>query len=240
MVNIDIRKFTTLDSTNTYLKALAQNGEKEGVVIIADSQTSGRGRKGKSFFSPQGTGLYMSILLYPDKKISDPTYITTATAVALRRAIKEVYNKSTSIKWVNDIYLEGKKLAGILTEGAFSSDGSFKYIIVGIGVNLTTEAFPDEIKDIAVSLGEDKKEALINSILSHFFKIYEDLNSPEIYKEYVDASFIIGKEIEILGEKMGNGKAIGIDRKFRLEVELENKEHIFLSSGDVSIKVKKD
>ena len=111
MVTSDIRKFKVLDSTNTYLKALAENGEKEGVVVVADKQTSGRGRRGKSFFSPDGTGLYMSILLRPDKEINDPTYITTATAVALRRAIKKVYNKSTLIKWVNDIYLDGKKLA---------------------------------------------------------------------------------------------------------------------------------
>lgn len=240
MVNFDIRHFNTLDSTNTYLKALAQSGEKEGVVIIADKQTSGRGRRGKSFYSPEGTGLYMSILLRPDSTKVNPTLITTATAVALSVAIEEVYETKVSVKWVNDIYLGDKKLAGILTESSFSCNPDLNYVVVGIGVNLTTEYFPDEIKDIAVSLGEDRKDELVKSILAHFSLLYSDLSSPDIYRQYLERSFIIGKEIEILGENKVLGKAIGIDESFRLEVELVNKERIFLSSGEVSIKVKKE
>ncbi len=238
MVTFDIRKFDTLDSTNTYLKKLAEEGEKEGIVIIADSQTSGRGRRGKSFYSPEGTGLYMSILLRPDKSIADITLITTAAAVALSLAIEEVYHKEVLIKWVNDIYLGEKKLAGILTEGSFSHNTP-DYIVLGIGVNLTTEKFPDEIKDIAVSLGLDRKDELLQEILAQFNKLYENISSPEIHKEYVKRSFLTGREVEILNKNGLSGTVVGIDKNFRLEVELENKEHIFLSSGDVSVKVKK-
>lgn len=239
MTDFKIERFPLLDSTSSYLKRLADEGAEEGLVIVADAQTKGRGRRGKSFFSPEGTGLYMSFLLRPKIPADETLFITTATATALSLAIEELYKKSALIKWVNDVYVDGKKVAGILTEASFSGKGELDYVVVGVGVNLTTKFFPDEIKDIATSLGEDKKEELLSLFLSEFSKIYEAFPSRDYFKEYKRRSFIIGMEIEILGEEKRFGKALDIDDDCRLEVMLENGEKVFLSSGEVSTKLKK-
>ncbi len=236
MIDFDIRRFNVLDSTNTYLKSLAEKGEREGVVIIADSQTAGRGRRGKSFFSPD-SGLYMSFLLRPSLPPAQSRFITTATAVAVCRAVEALYGKRAEIKWVNDILIDKKKVAGILTEASFSGDGRLGYVIVGVGVNVTTSAFPDEIKDIAVSLGEDKKEALSEAILGEFSKIYDCFPEHTFFEEYKARSAVIGREIEIVGDGR-YGRVLGIDEECRLEVLLEDGETVRLSSGEVSTRIK--
>lgn len=239
-MNFDIRRFKVLDSTSTYLKALAENGEKEGVVIVSDAQTKGRGRHGKSFFSPDGTGLYMSMLLKPGLSPEKSLFITTAAAVALCRAIEALYPHKAKIKWVNDVYINDKKAAGILTEASYNVDGSIKYVILGIGVNISTVSFPKEIEDIAVSLGkEDLRESLLMSIVSEFSSLYEALPSLTFFEEYKRRSMLIGREVEILGEKSMFGTAVDIDGECHLIVELENGETVSLSSGEVSTKLKK-
>ncbi len=237
MIDFDIRRFKALDSTSTYLKSLAEKGEKEGVVIIADSQTAGRGRRGKSFFSHDNTGLYMSFLLRPPLPPAEALFITTATAVAVCRAIEALYDKRAEIKWVNDILIDKKKVAGILTEASFSGNALLDYVIVGVGVNVTTSTFPDEIKDIAVSLGEDKKEALSDAILREFSKIYDCFPEHIFFEEYKARSAVIGQEIEIVGDGRC-GRVLGIDEECRLEVLLEGRETVRLSSGEVSTRIK--
>lgn len=238
-MNFDIRRFKVLDSTSTYLKALAEKGEKEGVVIVADAQTKGRGRQGKSFFSPNGTGLYMSLLLKPSLSPEKSLFITTAAAVALSRAIEALYPHKAKIKWVNDVYINDRKAAGILTEASYNIDGSLKYIILGIGVNISTDSFPKEIEDIAISLGkEDLRESLLANILSEFSLLYEAFPSLSFFEEYKSRSMLLGREIEILGEKSLFGTAVDIDNECHLLVKLNTGETVSLSSGEVSTKLK--
>lgn len=239
-MNFDIRRFKVLDSTSTYLKALAESGEKEGVVIVSDAQTNGRGRQGKSFFSPSGTGLYMSLLLKPALPPHKALFITTAAAVAVCRAIEALYPHKAKIKWVNDVYINDKKVAGILTEASYNLDGSLKYVLLGIGVNISTDNFPNEIVDIAISLGkEDLRESLLMEILSEFSLLYEALPSISFFEEYKSRSILIGREIEILGEKSLFGTALDIDGDCHLIVKLDTGETVSLLSGEVSTKLKK-
>ena len=146
--HLDISVFSSVTSTNTILKEMAEQGAKEGTVIIAEEQTAGRGRTGKQFYSPKGTGIYISILLRPDIPAEESLFLTTSAAVATARAIEDVSDKRALIKWVNDIYLEDKKACGILTEGAFNVEtGKLDYAIVGIGINVCIPdgGFPDNI-----------------------------------------------------------------------------------------------
>ena len=125
------------DSTNTRIRVLAEDGAPEGTVVVAAAQTAGRGRSGKSFLSPAGTGLYMSILLRPALTMGDSLLITTAAAVAVSRAIERVAGCEAKIKWVNDVYVDEKKVCGILTEGALDlENGGLRYAILGIGINI--------------------------------------------------------------------------------------------------------
>ena len=134
------------DSTNTRAKEYARSAEsKETVVFIANSQTAGRGRLGRSFVSERGGGIYMSILTYPEENGFDATAATARAAVCLARATEAVCGCKTEIKWVNDIYLGGRKLAGILTEGKMTSDGEIAYQVVGMGINVYKKAISDEI-----------------------------------------------------------------------------------------------
>ena len=149
----DIQVFSELDSTNQYLKELAKEGAKAGTVIIANKQSAGRGRLGRSFFSPEGTGIYMSILLRPEMELQKSVRITSMAAVAVARAIERVSGIEAKIKWVNDIFLNGKKVCGILTESGINAiTGTLEYAVLGIGINVGTIQFPEELKDIATSI----------------------------------------------------------------------------------------
>lgn len=246
-INIDIRE--ELDSTNTQLKLLAQKGEKEGYVLIANKQISGRGRRGHTFFSPD-SGLYMSVLLRPTISASDSLLITTAAAVAVARAIEKVSDKKCEIKWVNDIYSGGKKLCGILTEASIDFEGgTLDYAVLGIGVNLSDPkgGFPEEIENIAASVfgkreyTNKEKSILTAEILNEFFEFYSSLSEKEYMKEYVERSFLIGKEVDILigGKKVDEAIVIGIDSDAHLLVKYKNGETKALFSGDVSVKMQK-
>ncbi|MBR6501944.1 MAG: biotin--[Clostridia bacterium] len=133
--NVNLFAFKKIDSTNIYAKTLASEGYKDGTVVVAREQTAGKGRLGRTFFSKRG-GLYFSVILRPYKSLNDTVFITTAAAVAAARAIEKVSGKKCEIKWVNDIYINNKKVCGILTEGAITPDGSLDYAILGVGINL--------------------------------------------------------------------------------------------------------
>lgn len=144
------------ESTNTLLREKANNGFPEGTVVLANTQTKGRGRRGRSFYSPADTGLYLSVLLRPDGMIPDQAVkITTMAAVAVCEAVEKISGKETWIKWVNDIYQEGRKISGILTEASISMEnGSVEYVILGIGVNVYPPkgGFPEDIRETAGSV----------------------------------------------------------------------------------------
>ena len=243
-VTVDIREEVT--STNTVLKELAEQGEKEGHVLIAERQTAGKGRLGRSFASPRGTGLYMSILLRPRFSAEESLSITTAAAVAVAEAVERVTGRRAMIKWVNDVYLNGYKICGILTEASidFETNGLL-YAVLGIGVNLQEPegGFPGELKEIAGAVYQETeapppgiRAALAAEILNSFFGFYQNLEKRPFLSEYRNRSLLTGKKIRfICGKKELSGTVRGIDEEARLLVSLENGEQAAFTAGEVAI-----
>ncbi len=231
-------------STNDLAKDLASKGAQEGTLIVADMQTKGRGRMGRRFESPAKTGTYISLILRPKFSASDALYITTTAAVAVAMAIEEISNRETKIKWVNDIYIENKKVSGILTEASTNFEtGMLEYAVLGIGINVTLPegGFPDEIKDIAGSVYEkdcpdNARSSIIASLVQKFFEYYNKLPDRQFLDIYKKKSLLTGKTVsfEYQGE-MCKGKVLGIDDEARLEIELENKKKILFSAGEVNL-----
>ena len=158
-----VKDYATVTSTNDIVKNAARAGAEEGFTVTARCQTAGRGRMGRSFFSPDGTGLYISILLRPTFHPKDALMITTAAAVATARALEAAGSRNIGIKWVNDLLINGKKIAGILTESSLSMGAdSLDFAVLGIGINLLSPSngFPEEIKDIAGAVFDNAREEL--------------------------------------------------------------------------------
>lgn len=194
----EIFVYDVLDSTNNEAKRLLTGQETDTAIIIAKEQTNGRGRSGHSFYSPANTGLYMSIILKPDLLLNQSLLITTAAAVAVMRAVRELTDKQLEIKWVNDLFYNGKKVCGILTEAITDFEsGNISNIIVGIGLNITTNDFSDELKEIAGSIGETKvtKNEFIATIYKELLFVCKNINEEFILEEYKKCSMVLGKEI---------------------------------------------
>lgn len=232
-----------IDSTNNYAKKLALNGEPAGTVIIADSQTSGKGRLGRSFFSPKGTSIYMSIILHPKIDPEKSVLITPAAAVAAARAIDKICGIDTKIKWVNDLYLNGKKICGILTESSLNSMGKLNFAVIGIGVNVRSikHLFPKELLDTASSIEDEtglkiSLEALAAQIIKELDIIMPSIYNGEFIDEYRKRMCIIGWDVEV--EKSGVkslAKAVGISDSGGLIVEYNNGSRETVTSGEASI-----
>ena len=223
-----IKKFDTVSSTNDIAKTEAEKGAAEGTVIVADAQEKGRGRLGRSFLSPNG-GLYMSVILRPES-FEDAVSITTKAAVAVSLAIEKLICKSVQIKWVNDVYLENKKVCGILTESVF--DGAKpKYAVLGIGVNLKTA--PDEISTFAGGIGDVDRAKLMRAILDEFFS-----GTHSVFDEYSKRDMLKGKDVTVYrgGNAEFTAKACGITRDFGLKLIKPDGTEEILQSGEVSVK----
>lgn len=246
---LDVQVFNTIDSTNNYLKTLATDGAKEGTCIIAAEQTAGRGRIGRKFYSPAGTGIYLSLLLRPGNVPAEKSInITTMAAVAVCMAIEKVTGSNPGIKWVNDVFLNDKKVCGILTEGALSMEnGYLEYIVLGVGLNAYMpegEDFPEELKDIVGAIYDEHKSEgknlLAAAFLNSFLSLYYEQNENKYYEEYKKRCFVIGKEINVVTPKgTTKAKAIDLDSQCHLIVEYENGEREALSSGEISIRIPK-
>ena len=239
--NSQIIALKTTDSTNTQAKKLALDRAAHGTILLAEEQTAGRGRSGKSFFSPSGAGLYMSIILRPDCNISDPQMITVATAVAVCRAIEKLTEKHPQIKWVNDIFIDGKKVCGILSEAVTDFEsGSIESIIVGVGVDctVTEEMLPEELLFIVGSLGSEElsRNRLAAEIASGVLESFGKLGDGEIIDEYRKRSLMYGKEICFMHDgEMVSAKVTGINDMGNLLVCLKTGEDLVLSSGEISV-----
>lgn len=227
---MNIIKFDKIDSTSTYARLNVLSMPLPS-LIIADAQTAGRGRRGNSFYSPDGTGLYMTLLFEADQPLP---LITPAAALAVCRALKEFFCIDAKIKWVNDIFLDGKKICGILSEGYIID---FKrYIAVGIGINLTTADFPDSLPN-AGSIGQSCNKTLLAEKIANY--ILEYANNPDdsaVAAEYEKLLFIIGKQIAFKENNVDYTAVVkGINDQCNLEVELSDGSPKTLSSGEISI-----
>lgn len=240
-----IEAFKTIDSTNTFAKKLAQQGASHGHVVISEQQTSGKGRLERNFYSPTNSGIYMTILLRPKLSMDKASLITSCAAAAVALAIENVTGINTKIKWVNDIFVNGKKLCGILTEAGMDFEsGTLEYAVVGIGINVSTESFPDELKNVATSLAIESKSTfsrsrLIAEILNVFEEYYDTIETKEFLSEYISRSNIIGKEITVIGAvESYTATAVKIDDNARLIVKTSDGIEKILNSGEISIRAK--
>jgi len=220
-------------STNSIAKELIKDGFSEKTLVLAEMQTAGRGRKGRSFYSPSGTGIYMSVVL-PPMNAEVVSLLTVLAAAAVERAIFAETGVHTGIKWVNDLYLNGKKICGILCESIIGKDGLFGDI-VGIGINCATENFPEEIKNIAGSIGLSlSREKLIAAIIQNLQKFTKNpAEGMAIYREHC---FMRGKKIRFLYDrKEFFGIVEDVDDKGGLVVSCEDGILRTLMSGEAEI-----
>ncbi len=237
--------FKSLGSTNTYLKDLAAHGAPEGTVAVAEKQTGGRGRLGRDFHSPAGTGIYFSLLLRPDATAADAPLITTAAAVAVARAVEAHCGGKATIKWVNDVYYNGKKISGILTEGAFNAEnGGMYYAVLGIGVNIAPPpgGFPSALDKVAGTLCPSTdsfglRSRLIADILKNFWPYYRRLSEKTFLNEYRDRSFLLGMDVNVHAHgTIRHAHALRIDDACHLIVRFADGTVEALGSGEVSVR----
>lgn len=230
--------FESVASTNLVAKELAANGTRLPFLVTADSQSAGRGRLGRSFYSPAATGIYMSLTIGTFPTPADAVFITTAAAVAVSDAIIDLTGKPVGIKWVNDIYLDDRKISGILAESQKVSEGYA--VIVGIGLNMTTTYFPEDISDIAGALKTDvSKEQMIAKITENLLNLCSDISDKSFIERYKSRSVVLGKEIVYsCGEEKKTGIATDIDKFGGLVVQTETGDLITLSSGEISVRLK--
>ena len=263
---MNILKFHQVDSTNTIAKEMAMNNASagrsgaagatdatevsdaarrsgaslHGTVIMAEEQLAGYGRLGRSFFSPPGHGIYMSLIVDPDRLgLSAPTIITVYAAVAVCEAIESLCGKKPQIKWVNDIFLGEKKICGISAETVMDSKGKINWIVVGIGVNFTLPAVPNELAPIigaiyeGLSQAETTREQLANKIINKMLNPQLD-GHIERYKRRL---FILGKKIRVEGtDNPYEAIALDVDNAGQLLVKNESGEIITLTAGEISIR----
>ncbi len=228
-------------STNLDVKELAAGGAAEGTVVIAGSQTAGRGRLGRSFYSPEDAGLYMSILLRPASDAADALPITACAAPAAAEAIESLCGCSAGIKWVNDIYVDGKKVCGILTESSVGADGRVICAVLGIGINVAEMTFPDELRGKAGSLGisPELRPVLAARVIENFFRYYDALPERTYLAEYRRRSILTGKTVSYtLGGAAHTAEVLGIGDDNTLIVRDETGLQVHLNSGEVSVVIK--
>ena len=239
--------FAQLDSTNTYAKQAAQEGGEDGLVIIADEQTGGRGRLGRVFHSPK-KGLYLTALLKPDLPPWDVIPVTALAAVAAMRAVERTCGVCPGIKWTNDLVLNGRKIAGILTEmGVEGESGALQYVVVGIGINAneTAEDFGPELESVAASLAMETGKAvnrtdLAAALIEELDRLRAALGGDmaAYLRAYRENCVTLGRDVRILrpGGGARTGRAVSIDESFALVVEYEDGTRETIRSGEVSVR----
>lgn len=241
--------YDQLPSTNTTARELAKDGAADGTVVIADRQSAGRGRLQRSFFSPEGTGLYMSLILRRDLPASAALRLTPLAAVATAEAIEAIIGRGVYIKWVNDIYMDNKKVCGILTEGAMDPQTqALQYAVVGIGVNVAPPegGFPEELRHIAGAIlpksenAAEVRDALAQRILSNLMTLLEERDPASAHTRYRSRLVLLGYPITVHtadGSSSRVATALDIDEGYRLIVRYEDGSIEHLDSGEVSVRL---
>ena len=239
-----MRCYETIDSTNAEATRLAEGNCGHGTLIVADHQQAGRGRRGRSWESPKGTSIYMSLLLKPDINPNNASMLTLVAALAVSRAITQITGKPAGIKWPNDIVMNGKKVCGILTEMSAQFD-YVNHIVVGIGINVNTESFPEEIAYMATSLQLEtgmriNRAELIEAVCEHFEEVYaiymETQDLRNLVKEYNANLVNMHQNVKVLDPKEPfEGRAMGITPRGELMVDTWESRKL-VSSGEVSVR----
>ena len=234
-----------MDSTNEWAKRDAKNGAPSGAVYIADSQTQGKGRIGRRWETPKGSSLALSLLLRPDFEAEHAPMLTLIMGMAACMAIEKITGLTAEIKWPNDVVINKKKTTGILTEMGMS-EGKISYVVVGIGINLNMESFPEDIAKTATSLRieagkEFRRFELIAAIMEHFEKAYEavcEAGSLEpIMEDYNRLLVNCGRRVRVLEpEHEYDALALGIDKTGELQVECEDGSRKSVFAGEVSVR----
>lgn len=238
-ISIPLVFYELTDSTNQRAKEFAKSrpeSERTPVLFVASKQSAGRGRLGRSFVS-RGGGIYMSLLIYPDERGFDATRATAKAAVSLCRAIDALTGVKPEIKWVNDLYLGGKKLAGILCEGELLQSGEIGYLVIGMGINVYKNAVSEEISDIATSIEGNSDEAPNSSLLTAR-TVKEMLNFDDsLFEEYKARSMVIGRTVRVVKPDFQfDATVLDLNEDFSLTIEHDGKiEHLF--TGEVSLKI---
>lgn len=237
--------YETVDSTNTVGEALAEKGRAEGTVIIADSQEKGRGRLGRSWVSPPGLNIYMSMVLRPKIEPKDTTLITIMTAVGCTIALRKVTGLDVTIKWPNDLIVSDKKIGGILTEMRIANK-KVKYAVTGIGinVNMDSDALPDEIKEIATSIKIETKttysraEILIEILnqIDYWYRILKEMRTRELLSKWQLLTSTLGRQVKITTSRETlTGLAESIDDEGMLVLRLPSGASRVIRSGDLTV-----
>ena len=236
--DIAVIHYTEIDSTNTQAKRLINSGKaNETLLVTAERQTAGRGRQGKTFYSPAETGIYMSLVVHPNTILQNAVAATTAASVAVCRAIERLTDITPQIKWVNDVYVNDKKICGILTEAVSDFElGIVTSVIIGIGINIKTKDFPKEIER-AGSLNTNIKRAdLIGAVADELLNMIGK-NESDYIDYYRNHSMIIGKRINYIENGIVTpAKAVSIDETGGLVVQTESGIEKTLKSGEISIR----
>lgn len=244
--DLNITVLQSVSSTNSYLKERADKGLGDGFVVVSGAQTEGRGRFGRSFYSPEDTGVYTSILLRPENRsVNYGAELTAMAAVAMCESIEKVSGKTARIKWVNDIFVDGRKVCGILTEGAVSLEsGLFDYVILGAGVNIYSpkNGFPKEIEETAGNVLDEVdnnvKNRVVSGFLNSFYSFYQS-GSKEYIEKYRERNFVIGSKVKLaMGGELSDALVKDIDDNCRLLVELPDGSSKAITSGEISISQK--
>lgn len=228
--------FEETDSTNRIARELAAQGAPHGTAVIANRQTAGRGRMGKQFHSPEG-GLYLSVILRPSLPATDMMAVTACAASAVFSALSE-YGIEPQIKWVNDLFLHGRKICGILCEGGFAADGGFEYLIVGIGLNLRPDPqLPAELRGIVTDLATetglqiDRNDAAMR-ILSHLEQYVNTLPQRRFLEIYTAHSYTLGKRVIVMLDGLETeGTAVSYTQDAALTVRLDDGTEHVISTG---------
>ncbi len=241
----EVLYFDTIDSTNTKAQELAEKGYPSGTLVVADKQESGKGRRGRSWVSPSGTGIFMTLMIKPDINPNNASMLTLVAALAVAKAITSVTGEEAMIKWPNDIVVNGKKVCGILTEMNAQFD-YINHIVVGIGINVHNESFPEEISQMASSLMIEAggkrfhRAQIIAETMSYFEQYYDtflktqDLSA--LVREYDKLLVNRNKSVRVLDPKEPfDGKAMGITPKGELIVDTWESRKL-VSSGEVSVR----
>ena len=241
-----IHCFSSIGSTNDHLKALARQGVPHGTAVLAEHQSDGHGRRGRAFHSPEGMGIYLSLLLRPGCSPMELMHLTCAAAVAMCDAVEKAAGVRPGIKWTNDLVVGKRKLGGILTELAMTPDGMVDYVIVGIGINCrqSEEDFPREIRDIACSLDmvTGKKNdpmvlasAMLDSLAYMSGILISDRSG--ILEQYRKNCITIGQEISLVrGDNVRYGQALSVDDSGALVVAFSDGTVETVNSGEVSVR----